>query len=357
MKIMEEKKIIQDNNINEIEKNSDEAFLLYEKAFDTFDVKKKRTYLKKALALSPLDIDIKLALLETEKNITLVDYERLEADSLNQINLDDANGEAWLNLSLRPYIRVLRSKLKYLVSSEKYEEALDTAKKLLQLEKSHIADVGNIALSLAFLLNDARYLEYLYQTYFKNNNCLDGLLGNLLYSAYWKSDNEIVSIMNDICKDNLYIFLIISGIFDLNYEYKNKYYFLIDKSLTEAIYALEPFIFAIQSDEFCELVNPALFDSIIQKYYCYSTEEIEIGFFLEDYIDFTRKKLINVLLGKTKKYENSKISGMYKDTDMETIQDLIDKMIFKHVLLKFDQNIVVSPLFIVLAEILEKEEE
>ena len=43
MKIMEEKKIIQDNNINEIEKNSDEAFLLYEKAFDTFDVKKKTT--------------------------------------------------------------------------------------------------------------------------------------------------------------------------------------------------------------------------------------------------------------------------------------------------------------------------
>ena len=269
MKIMEEKKIIQDNNINEIEKNSDEAFLLYEKAFGTFDVKKKRTYLKKALALSPLDIDIKLAFLETEKNITLADYEKLETDSLNQINLDDANGEAWLNLSLRPYIRVLRSKLKYLVSSEKYEEALDTAKKLLKLEKSHIADVGNIAISLAFLLNDAQYFEYLYQTYFKNNNCLDGLLWNLLYSAYWKSDNEIVSIVDNICKDNLYVFLIISGLFDLNYEYKNKYYFLIDKSLTEAIYALEPFIFAIQSDEFCELVNPGLFDSIIQKYYCY----------------------------------------------------------------------------------------
>ena len=66
MKIMEEKKIIQDNNINEIEKNSDEAFLLYEKAFGTFDVKKKRTYLKKALALSPLDIDIKLAFLEKQ---------------------------------------------------------------------------------------------------------------------------------------------------------------------------------------------------------------------------------------------------------------------------------------------------
>ena len=357
MKIMEEKKIIQDNNINEIEKNSDEAFLLYEKAFGSFDVKQKRTYLKNALALSPLDIDIKLAFLETEKNITLADYEKLETDSLNQINLDDANGEAWLNLSLRPYIRVLRSKLKYLVSSEKYEEALDTAKKLLKLEKSHIADVGNIAISLAFLLNDAQYFEYLYQTYFKNNNCLDGLLGNLLYSAYWKSDNEIVSIVDNICKDNLYVFLIISGLFDLNYEYKNKYYFLIDKSLTEAIYALEPFIFAIQSDEFCELVNPGLFDSIIQKYYCYSTEEIEIGFFLEDYIDFTRKKLINVLCGKTKKYENCKISGMYKDVDVEVIQSLIDKMISKHILLKFDQNIVVSPLFIVLAEILEKEEE
>ena len=45
------------------------------------------------------------------------------------------------------------------------------------------------------------------------------------------------------------------------------------------------------------------------------------------------KKLINVLCGKTKKYENCKISGMYKDVDVEVIQSLIDKMISKHILL------------------------